>query len=206
MKDLINLIFDCDGTLIDSYGAIVDRICRLFSAHSISCMPESVREYALRTSVKDCIALLCEQNGLDFASLYSEYDSLKEDRTRITLYPHVEEVLADDAFRCFVFTHRGPSCREIFTELHIISSFVEIVDSSFGFRRKPDSEGLDYLVKKYAMDRSRTYYVGDRSIDLDCGKNAGIGTIFFNSSGIDINISKADHTVSDLLEILSLFR
>ena len=78
------------------------------------------------------------------------------------------------------------------------------MDFSFGFKAKPDSQGVDYLVQKYGLDKAKTYYVGDRIIDIQCGLNAGVGTIFYNSSGLDIDSSEADFVVSDLAEIIGL--
>lgn len=201
----INLIFDCDGTLIDSYGAISDRIYRQFKKHNIICNPVKIREYCLRTNANDCILFLSERCGLDGQEMIKEVHSLAENHDLITLYPNVVSVLENNAFNCFVYTHRGTSCVEIFEKLRIKDYFTEIVDRTYGFERKPASEGVDYLVKKYDMDKDNTYYVGDRTIDIECGINAGIKTIFFNSCGLDLDCSKADYVVQDLSEINTLF-
>lgn len=200
----INLIFDCDGTLIDSYGAIVDRICRAFAMHGVDCDPEYVREWSLRTTADECIVKLSGENGLNSEEMLEQVRELSENFDMITLIPHVKDVLGNSSFRCFVYTHRGISCREIFDKLKITDCFEEIVDKTYHFKRKPDSEGVDYLVNKYSMDKSRTFYVGDRTIDIECGINAGIKTIFFNSGHIDVDTSSADYVIEDLIEICNL--
>lgn len=204
-KEIINLIFDCDGTLIDSYGAITDTVYKLFRMHNICFCRDHIRECCLRSTVSDTIIKLSEEKGLDSAQLLEEYAGLDEDRTMITLCAHAEDVLFNSAFRCFVYTHRGPSCRDIFESLGILDCFVEIVDKSYHFKRKPDGEGVEYIVDKYGLDRERTFYVGDRNLDIECGVNAGVRTIFLKSSGLDIDCSKADYVVSDLSEINSIF-
>lgn len=201
----INLIFDCDGTLIDSYGAIVDRVCRLFDSHNIICNSDKIREYSLKTSANECIKILCEQIGLNAEEMLKDVHELKEDRSLITLFPGVKEVLENSAFRCFVYTHRGTSCIEIFKDLEIFDYFEEIVDRTYGFKRKPDSEGVDYLVNKYGLNKDRSYYIGDRLLDIDCGINAGIKTIFFNSARLGLDSSGADHVIQNLNEINKLF-
>lgn len=200
----INLIFDCDGTLVDSYGAIVERICRAFMMQGIKCEPEYVREWSLRTTADECIVKLAGENALNSDFMLEAVHNLAENRDLITLYPHVSDVITNKKFRCFVYTHRGTSCRIIFDRLGITDYFEEIVDRSFQFKRKPDSEGVDYLVNKYSMDKNHTFYVGDRTIDIDCGRNAGVKTIFFNSSGINVDSSDADHVINDLSEINNL--
>ena len=57
--------------------------------------------------------------------------------------------------------------------------FEEIITAEDRFKRKPDPEALLYLIDKYNMDKSQTYYVGDRHLDVECAKNAGIKAIFY---------------------------
>lgn len=204
ITEKINLIFDCDGTLIDSYGAISDRICRLFEKHGIICSRNTVKELCIFHNVGYCIDEIAEKHCLDKEALHREYEDIIENLSLITLYPHVMELLSDERFSCFVYTHRGESCRQIFDLLGITGHFIEIVDDTYHFKRKPDREGVDYLVNKYGLDRNRTYYVGDRIIDILCGCNADVGTVFFNSSGLEIDTSDADFVISNLKEIQEL--
>lgn len=203
-NDRINLIFDCDGTIIDSYGAITDVVCRLFLTHGIVCDSGEVRKLALFRNVTYAVTETARAYGLDPAVLWAEYGGIKEDTDRITLMPGARQLLDCPRFTCFMYTHRGPGCRDILSRLGVLDAFTEIVDTGYGFRRKPDSQGVDYLVEKYGLDRRKTYYVGDRSVDLECGKNAGVGTVFLRSSGLDIDCSAADYSVGCLSDIMSL--
>lgn len=200
----INLIFDCDGTLVDSYPAILDAVGRVLKRHGIDRDPAELRDRALHSSVIGCLTDIVPAYGLDPDAVYQEFRAEKQDLGLIPLYPHARELLQDPRFRCFVYTHRGVSARIIFSGLGVDSCLEEIVDSTYGFQRKPDPQGVDYLVEKYALDKKRTYYVGDRVLDLECGRNAGVGTIFFDSSGLDLDTSGADHIVSDLGDIAGL--
>lgn len=204
MNDQINLIFDCDGTLIDSYAAITDTIVRLFAGHGIVCDPKEVRQICLLHHADYCICELALRHGLDPEATVTEHRGIPEDTSSVKLMPGVRELVADGRFRCFVFTHRGPSCRELLTRFGVADRFVEIVDRTYGLPRKPSGEGVTYLVEKYDLDRKKTYYVGDRSLDIECGLNAGVGTIFLQSAGVDIDFSMADYAVEELGEILKL--
>lgn len=196
-----NLIFDCDGTLVDSYPAIVDKVYTLFKNQGIECGKEEIREYSLRTTVGDCIEMLARRHGITEETIAREWPNLPEDFSIVTLCPHIKEILSNDKYRCFVYTHRGPRCRELFTLLGIIDYFEEIIDSSRDFKRKPSGEAVSYLVNKYSLDKERTFYVGDRSLDIECGIDAGVKTIFYNSSGLNIDCSKADFVINDPIEI-----
>lgn len=54
------------------------------------------------------------------------------------------------------------------------SYFEEVVTAANGFKRKPDPEALTYLINKYQMDKKRTYYIGDRSLDQQAAEKSGI--------------------------------
>ncbi|MBR3483981.1 MAG: HAD-IA family hydrolase [Lachnospiraceae bacterium] len=57
--------------------------------------------------------------------------------------------------------------------------FNEIVTSQSGFARKPEPDGINYFIDKYNLNRKNVYYVGDRTIDMDCAKNAGVNGILY---------------------------
>lgn len=124
----INLIFDCDGTLVDSYLAIVDSIKRLFAAHEIEYESEEIRQLALHHSVTYCVTELARRSGLEPEEMLKELNDYPENIDVMKLYPEEEKLLGDKRFRCFVFTHRGASCREIFERFGITDCFEEIVD------------------------------------------------------------------------------
>lgn len=201
------LIFDCDGTLVDSYDAIVDRICRVLTDFGF--VPDSsfIREQILKSDSQTCVKCLCKQHGLKYEDVIKSLAQYTENRELIMLMDGCTETLQTlkgHGFRLFVYTHRGASTRPLFESLGIASYFEEIVDSTYGFKRKPSGEAIDYLVEKYNLDRTRTCYVGDRSLDIECGKNSSIGTIFLRSAEVDIDASHADYAIEKLSELENL--
>lgn len=71
-----------------------------------------------------------------------------------------------------------------------------------GFRRKPDPEGLNYLIEKHMLVRDVTFYVGDRQIDIESANNAGVKSILYLPKNSVAEISgKESFVVNDLLQI-----
>jgi HAD superfamily hydrolase (TIGR01549 family) len=58
--------------------------------------------------------------------------------------------------------------------------FTMVVTKEYGFKRKPDSEGFNFLILKYGMSRSGTLAVGDRYIDIQAARNANISSVLFS--------------------------
>ena len=57
---------------------------------------------------------------------------------------------------------------------------------------------LNYLIKKYGLNKDDLWVIGDRKIDVDFGQSVGAHTILFNSENVDFEY---EHKVSDITEI-----
>ena len=57
-------------------------------------------------------------------------------------------------------------------------------------------------VSKYSYNKSSTYYVGDRTLDVDCANNAGIKSVFFNPEGLKYD--EADYNIYDLMQLTKI--
>ena len=96
--------------------------------------------------------------------------------------PGARDILAwakEEGIVQFVYTHKGKKCLSNFGRFRGLILFQEVVTTDNGFSEKPDPEGVDYLVDKYQLDWSETYYIGDRTLDVDLADNAGIVSINF---------------------------
>ena len=86
--------------------------------------------------------------------------------------------------------------------LGILPYFAEIITALDGFPHKPRPEGALYLMERHRMDKESTWFVGDRSVDIDCGRNAGIHSILYLPEGsCGEATGREDAVVTDLLGI-----
>jgi len=73
------------------------------------------------------------------------------------------------------------------------------------FDKKPNPFFLKKAKKKYDLDLTNSWIIGDRQTDIDCGKRAGVKTI-----GIDNNIysfekiNKPDFLIKNIKQILKI--
>lgn len=203
---MLSLIFDADGTLFDSYSSIVDRINRTLLHFDIHFNKDQIRDYLIKTSSLDFLYYVSDKYKLPKEEILNEYNSLKSNLDIIEFMPQVKETLKflHKKVKLFIYTHRGESLDVILNNLKIKDVFLDTITSSYGFKRKPSGEALTYLVKKYHLDINDTYYVGDREIDILSAKDAGIKSVFYNSSNININC-KPTIEIKDFGELLSLF-
>lgn len=177
------LIWDLDGTLLDSYDAILAGIKETYSHYGLTFDTQAVRDYILKYSVQQLLEEVAKEKNLDAEEMNRfRKQSLQEKNATIHLMNGAKEILewaTEKGFKQFVYTHKGDNAYQVLRDLGILDYFVEIVTTDNGFRRKPHPEGIDYLVNKYSLDKEYTYYIGDRELDVDVAINGGIHSINF---------------------------
>ena len=198
-------IWDLDGTLLDSYEAILSGIEETFAQFSIPYDKEQVREFILKFSVQDLLVQVAEERKLDVEMLNQvRAQSLAEKNVQVVLMPGAREVLnwADEAgIQQFVYTHKGGNAFTILRDLGLESYFTEILTSQSGFARKPNPEAATYLLDKYQLNPEKTYYIGDRTLDVEFAQNSGIQSLNFLESSYEGN-----HRIQALADISRFFK
>ena len=184
-------IWDLDGTLLDSYEAILSGIEETFGQFSIPYDKEKVREFILKFSVQDLLEQVAEERKLDAEVLNQVCaQSLAEKNAQVVLIPGARKVLAwaDEAgIQQFVYTHKGDNAFTILRDFGLECYFTEILTNQSGFARKPSPEAATYLLDKYKLDPRTTYYIGDRTLDVEFAQNSGIQSINFLESSFEGN-------------------
>ena len=196
-------IWDLDGTLLDSYEAILAGIEETYRQFSLPYNKKEVRAFILKYSVQDLLVQVAEERGLDADRLNQvRAQSLAEKNAQVILMPGGREVLAwanQQGIQQFVYTHKGDNALTILRDLGLDVYFTEILTSQSGFARKPSPEAATYLISKYHLKPDRTFYIGDRTLDIEFAQNSSIQSINFLGTPVDCN-----HQISCLADIPSL--
>ena len=197
-------IWDLDGTLLDSYDAILAGIEETYAHYGLDFDRESIQSYILKHSVQKLLEKVASEKGLDAAEMnVFRVASLKEKNAQIHLMKGAAEILAwaeEKGIAQFVDTHKGLNAHQILQALGIYDYFTEIITTANGFERKPHPEGVDYLIEKYGLDKQETYYIGDRTLDVDVAVNSSIQSINFCDYRPEIN-----QKIEKLVDIKQLF-
>lgn len=184
-------IWDLDGTLLDSYEAILAGIQETYKEYALPFDRAEVRDFILRYSVKDLLVRDADKYGLDSDELNRvRATSLKEKNTQIPLMAGARKILdwtAEKGIQNFVYTHKSDNAFQVLEDLDIRHHFTEILTSDSGFARKPSPEALLFLIEKYRLNKENTYYIGDRLLDVETAVNAGIHSINLQIDGLEKN-------------------
>lgn len=189
---MIHLVWDLDGTLIDSYPAIVASLEATYAHYGWVFDRAFLSQYILDYSVGQLLRALSQEHSVSYETLKDYYSSdLKGRDGDLRLFPETLAILAwtkQNGIVNFIYTHKGDNTEHVLKILGIADYFTEVLHSQSGFARKPDREAMDYLVDKYGLDRQATYYVGDRKLDMDFALASGVRSINLTQPSCSGNI------------------
>jgi HAD superfamily hydrolase (TIGR01549 family) len=193
-------IWDLDGTIIDSYEVFLEALSESFANFNLPFDRETVYNFIKGQSVN---ALLKEQT-VPFQEIKEDFtanSTAKNDK--IKLMAGAKEVLEwtqKENIQNFIYTHKGKNAYDLLNQLEISPYFLEVVTSENGFKRKPHPEAINYLLEKYNLKPEETYYIGDRSLDIEAAHNGGIQSINFLSAKNSQQINK----LKDIIQIFEI--
>ena len=206
MKKKIAFIWDLDGTLLDSYGIIVDSLHQIYQEKGADIAKSEILYDVINDSVSAFIEKMEIRFGIPFDDLKDRYSYISgKEKGNIKAMEHAHEILEylhKEGFANYVFTHRGATTETVLKNIGLYSYFDDIVNSLNGLERKPHPAGLNYLIDKYHLDKDNTYYVGDRPIDIACANNAHIKSIMFvPKQSVAKPTGQETFVIKDLLKI-----
>ena len=174
------LVFDLDGTLIDSQQDIADSLNFALRQEGFPALSEqTIRDLVgrgARRLVMEAIGNPTdEQLGRVFLAFWNHYEAHCLDRT--CLYPFVREFLESHAHIPMAVVTNKPELfsRKILKGLGVDSHFRWLIGGDTLGTQKPDARVLDPIFADLG-GRVKAMIVGDSDVDIECGKAAGLLT------------------------------
>jgi len=205
------VIFDLDGTLIDSYQAIYLGFHHAYSEMGLSPLSyEQVQRAVGRGLGHTFRELLGEEKVPQALILFrKKYEEIFRAHTH--LLPDVREVVGGlqcRGIQLAVATNKlGRFSRAIFEHFGMEKMFAVILGDGDVSQNKPDPEMLYQAMDNMRLAKEETVFVGDSVIDIQAGKNAGVRVFAVPTGNTDrADLVKAQPTVimNRLLDLLSL--
>jgi D-glycero-D-manno-heptose 1,7-bisphosphate phosphatase len=146
------------------------------------------------------------------------------DPARVRLYPGVSEALQKlkaAGFRTFIVTNQSGIGRGLITgeQYHAVQRELlrqigeGLIDASYfcadapgvpSTRRKPAPGMVLEAAAEFDLDLPHSWFVGDKTADIDCGRRAGARTILVETGyGAEQNC-QADYTAKDVVEAVGV--
>ncbi len=178
------ILFDLDGTLLDTLDDLHDSVCRTLAAFHL---PPRTREET-RLAVGNGVGLLIARSiptGQDhpaFSEILAAFRSDYAVNSRIKTRPYdgilpLLQVLREKNVAVGVVSNKFDAavkalCHDVFGSLVQIA-----IGESEGVRRKPAPDSLFTAMEQLFVSPCDCLYVGDSETDVESAKNAGIDCI-----------------------------
>jgi len=185
------VIFDLDGTLVDSQPAALGATIEALSRYDVQVTAEDLRE-VFGGGARRLVGHFLERDfGEDRAAEILEEavqlrSSLQLDLTdEVVLLPGVKELLAalrDGGFKLAVATMSSRVVVDSVLEHHGVQAYFDATFSVDDVSRiKPDPEILTKTIERLGGQVDRALYVGDSSHDLEAAASLGMSFILVDS-------------------------
>ena len=209
------LIYDLDGTLVDSRYDIVNSVNWTLNEMGLRPLPfERVLSFVgngvlnlMRCSLGECLATVSEPILKSAVQLYrSRYAEHLLDETK--LYPSVRPVLEQFKARKQAVLTNKPEVfsRRILEGLGVFGYFFDVIGEDRGFPKKPSPDSILELVRAAGALKNETVFIGDSQTDIETGKRAEVKTIaaLYGFGDLEeIERHQPDLIVRDLKELLN---
>ena len=206
------VIFDLDGTLIDSRLDLVHSVNAALRHIGRTELPDDViasyvgdgapvliqRALGVDAARGEVVDEALVRKGLEFFLKY--YREHKLDHT--TVYPGVAEALATIQNAASHSHNGGPRKLAVLSNKPVVPSraiiealglgqfFSQVYGGNSFTSKKPDPEGARKLLEEYGVPPQQAAIIGDSHVDVNTGRNAGMVTV-------GVTYGFAPHTLQD---------
>jgi phosphoglycolate phosphatase len=206
------LIFDLDGTLIDSLADLADATNHVRARWSLP--PLSLEEVRMlvgqgaKRLVERALPGLPEAEVEEGLALFLRYnhDHIAD---KTVVYPGVPETLRLLQERRFILTIASNKteelCRQVLATLGVEEFFAAVLGADSVKERKPSPEPLLKLMSDFSTAPAQTAMIGDSINDIAAGVSAGVLTVGCSFGyGDHSELAGADYLVDRIPALLDL--
>lgn len=212
MKSISLLIFDLDGTLVNTIEDIAASVNHTLVRLGYGPIPlDAVRQY-----VGDGVEMLMTRSLAGKAGRVDEAVNIYKDHhrgnlvVRSALYPSVRETL--EHFKSLPMAVISNKAMEfvgpLLDRLDIRRYFKLVIGADSGLPLKPAPDAVQTVMAEFKAPKERTMIVGDGTADVHAGKAAGIITCSVTygfRSEEELRTAGPDYIVREMSELIHLF-
>jgi phosphoglycolate phosphatase len=207
------VLFDLDGTLVDSYAALADAVNFARRSHGHADLPEG----RIRAFVGDGLEKLLQRafdtdtvpvGAVDaFEKRYDEICCIGS-RVLDDVYDTITRLDALGIAMAVCTNKPTPFSTKILTHLQLARFFRAIVGPDAAGARKPEAQHVLHTLEKTNCDKDDALFVGDMPVDVRAARNSGIAVAVVSTGSStleELRGAEPDHILerfSDLLNVV----
>lgn len=178
-----NLIFDFDGTIVDSKECSKVATQKSFKERGLEEPTVNLIEYYMGIPIEKSFSLMSSVDLDDhqlealiktFRQNYKEVES-----SYLKLYKHMTEQLQSLSKDKQLFVVSSKKTDVLIRNLEILDIdhlFTEVIGSDKVNHYKPSPDGINYILNKYQLENEETIYIGDAIFDMQMANSAKVAS------------------------------
>lgn len=207
------IIFDLDGTLVDSIQEITILLNKLRESLNLVPLPESSYKALVSHGAKRLLEFATEKDNIcesEIDNFRASYRGFKSSETLLfDSVPETLKALHEQGIKLAICTNKPDFlCDKVLKDTKIIKYFDTIVSNCGKRKVKPAPDMIEHALSLLGTNRENTFFVGDSTVDQRACLNASIPFVFYVSGyddGVDSKCSYINiDNISELLEIVSI--
>ena len=205
------LIFDLDGTLIDSRKDLAAGINHMRAHYGLEPLALEIVSGYIGNGVRQLVERSLKEAAVDIDEalrINKEY-YFANLTVHTYLYPGVEEglhLLEQAGHKLALLTNKpGDPSRTILRHFGLDGLFTSIIGGGDVAHLKPEPDGVFHCLAAAAVDASNTWMVGDHYTDLAVAQNAGVKSAFVRYGFGEERDYKPDAYFASFSELVEYF-
>jgi len=184
---LRHFFWDFDGTVMDTYPNTAEIFIRTAKSFGVDAEYDRVMDL-MKQSLPLCMRTYAEENGLDAAKLEERFrfQEVMTGFNAVKAMPGMKEAIRElhrMGGKHYLVTHRDSKALYMLTLSGLSLFFEDHITSEDGFPRKPEPDSLLHLIRKHGLDPAECVMIGDRPLDTEAGRNAGMLSCMYDPDG-----------------------
>lgn len=211
------VIFDLDGTLVDSVDGIAYSMNRVlksmgYEGHDIktykSFVGNGIKRLVELSVPEDISETMCE---MAYKQMLVNYQEFYDYNIRVYegIYPLLDQLVEAKCQLAMVTNKHQSMAEPIMAKYFSDYPFKSIVGRSEANPKKPDPTSVNKIVKKVGIDKKDVYFVGDSEVDLMTARNAEVNDIIVSwgfRKRADLAMLKPSVIVDQPIDIVALVK
>ena len=205
------LIFDLDGTLIDSVGDLTTAVNRLRADYDLAPLPASTVGRYVGNGVRKLVERALQGHPTDFEAALEKYRGYYARHMNDTtvLFPGVAEglhKLRAAGYQLAVISNKPADfCRTLLVRLGVAELLCCILGDGNTAQLKPDPAPLLEVMRRTFATPAETWMIGDHHTDLEAARRAGVHSVFVSYGLGEIGAEKPDQCCADFAKVVKFF-
>jgi len=184
-----SLIFDFDGTLINTNDLIIDTLKKVAKDKLNQTLDQNKITEMFGLTIDEQMRILDPEGEEELVDYYFDL-YLKRIESETFLFKDIESLLKTLkklGYNLYILTNNNTNdTKKSLKRLNIINYFDDLITTDDVKMGKPDPEGLEILFKNNNLKKEEALFIGDSPHDIEAGKRFNIKTVLVGWSMFDL--------------------